>query len=65
MMATTKPKKFELRGDLGIRKSGIRSDCDVIAGEQKFHVHSAILVSRGGQLGKVLNANAEVSHEPS
>lgn len=59
------PNNFELRGDLGILKSGRRSDCDVIAGKQTFHVHSAILASRGGQLAKLLNADAEVSHEPS
>lgn len=64
-MTSAKPKKFEMRGDLGILKSGSQSDCDLIAGDHKFHVHRAILASRGGQLGKLLNANAEVSHGPS
>lgn len=65
MMTTIKPKKFETRGDLGILKSGSQSDCDLIAGDHKFHVHKAILASRGGRLEKLLNANAEVSYEPS
>lgn len=60
-MASIKPKKFELRGDLGILKSGSESDCDLIAGDQKFHVHRAILASRGGYLAKLLNASGEVS----
>lgn len=60
-MSGAKPKKFELRGDLGILKSGCQSDCDLIAGDHKFHVHKAILASRGGCLEKLLSASGEVS----
>lgn len=60
-MSSAKPKKFELRGDLGILKSGSRSDCDLIAEDHKFHVHKAILTSRGGRLEELLKANEQVS----
>lgn len=60
-MSSAKPKKFELRGDLGILKSGSRSDCDLIAGDRKFHIHKAILTSRGGRLEELLKADEQVS----
>ena len=52
MMASMKPKKFEMRGDLGT--SVIQSDCDLIAGDHKFHVHKAIIASRGGRLERLI-----------
>lgn len=58
-MSTTKPKNFELRGDLEILKTGTQSDCDLIAGDHKFHVHKAILASRGGFLKKLLSGDGK------
>lgn len=54
-MSTSKPKNFELRGDLQILMTGTQSDCDLIAGDHKFHVHKAILASRGGCLKTLLS----------
>lgn len=56
-MSTAKPKNFELRGDLRILMTGIQSDCDLVAGHHKFHVHKAILASRGGSLKTLLSGD--------
>lgn len=64
-MASAKPKTFDLRGDLKILRSGDESDCELKAGDHTFHVHKAILVSRGGRLGKLLNASKQVCQWPA